>query len=220
LTDEKLVERALTDWIELPQLTPKEERVVATHEAGHAVCAMFCAHSSAIERISIRGDVGGALGYVEHKEHEHKYVLTRNRLLDDMVMLMGGREAEALLLEDMSIGSEDDLYRATMIARMLVESCGLGGATVGVLNFMHPDNEGGRYRRLDSLSEAQRAALDRRVIELVEEARLRAAKILAENRAILETLRDELLVRKVIDAKTLGTLAAVGEPFDNPVTGR
>jgi len=205
-TDEKLVERALTDWIELPQLTPKEERVVASHEAGHAVCAMFCEHSSAIERISIRGDVGGALGYVEHKEHEHKYVLTRNRLLDDMVMLMGGREAEALLLDDLSIGSEDDLYRATMIARMLVESCGLGGETVGVLHFMHPDNEHGRYRRLESLSESQRAALDRRVIELVEDSRRRAAGILAENRAILETLRDELLVRKVIDAKTLGTL--------------
>jgi cell division protease FtsH len=205
-TDERLVERALTEWMDLPKLTPKEERVVATHEAGHAVCAMFCEHSSAIERISIRGDVGGALGYVEHKEHEHKYVLTRNRLLDDMVMLMGGREAEALLLEDMSIGSEDDLYRATMIARMLVESCGLGGEGVGVLNFIHPDTAGGRYRRLDSLSESQRAALDRRVIELVEEARVRAAGILAGNRAILETLRDELLVRKVIDAKTLGTL--------------
>lgn len=208
-TDERLVERALTEWMDLPKLTPKEERVVATHEAGHAVCAMFCEHSSAIERISIRGDVGGALGYVEHKEHEHKYVLTRNRLLDDMVMLMGGREAEDLLLDDLSIGSEDDLYRATMIARMLVESCGLGGESVGVLHFMHPDNEGGRYRRLDSLSETQRAALDRRVIELVAEARTRAAGILAENRAILETLRDELLVRKVIDAKTLGTLVPV-----------
>src|SRR5579884_2288773 len=53
------IDRALTEWAELPKLTPAEERVVATHEAGHAVCALFCVHSSPIERISIRGDVSG-----------------------------------------------------------------------------------------------------------------------------------------------------------------
>lgn len=203
-TSPALIERALTEWSELPKLTPKEERVVATHEAGHAVCGLFCEHSSPIARISIRGDMGGALGYVEHQEHEHKYVLTRNRLLDDMVMLLGGREAEDLLLDDLSIGSHDDLSRTTMIARMLVEDLGMGGPGVGVLNFLNPDSD--RRTRLPALSESKREALDQRVIELVEEARQRAASILRENQAILETLRDELLARKVIDSKTLGTL--------------
>jgi len=203
-TSEALIERALTEWSELPKLTPKEERVVATHEAGHAVCGLFCEHSSPISRISIRGDMGGALGYVEHQEHEHKYVLTRNRLLDDMVMLLGGREAEELLLDDLSVGSHDDLARTTMIARMLVEDLGMGGPSVGVLNFLNPDAD--TRTRLPALSEAKREALDKRVVELVEEARQRAAKILKENQAILETLRDELLARKVIDSKSLGTL--------------
>lgn len=203
-TSEALIERALTEWSELPKLTPKEERVVATHEAGHAVCGLFCEHASPIARISIRGDMGGALGYVEHQEHEHKYVLTRNRLLDDMVMLLGGREAEELLLDDLSVGSHDDLSRTTMIARMLVEDLGMGGPSVGVLNFLNPDAD--RRTRLPALSEAKREALDKRVIGLVEEARQRAAKILKENQTILETLRDELLARKVIDSKSLGTL--------------
>ena len=209
-TEPQLVERALTEWMDLPKLTKKEEHVVATHEAGHAVCALFCEHSSPIERISIRGDSSSALGYVEHKEHEHKYVVTRNRLLDDMVMLMGGREAESLLLDDLSVGSEDDLHRATLIARWLVEDCGMGGPEVGVLNFIDPEKRDGRYHRLESLSEEQRAALDRRIIALVEEARQRAAGILAENRSLLETLRDELLDKKVIDAKTLGALVPSG----------
>lgn len=203
-TTPELIERGLTQWTELPKLTPKEERVVATHEAGHAVCALFCEYSSPISRISIRGDVGGTLGYVEHQEHEHKYVLTRNRLLDDMVMLMGGREAEDLLLDDLSIGSHDDLMRTTSIARMLVEDLGMGGPGVGVLNFMNPD--GDSRTRLPSLSESRREALDSRVIELVEEARQRAARVLKDNQAILETLRDELIARKVIDSKTLGSL--------------
>ena len=82
---------------------------------------MFCKHSSPIERISIRGDLAGALGYVERQEHAHKYVISRDRLLDDMCMAMGGREAEELLLDDLSIGSEGDLIQATHIARMLVE---------------------------------------------------------------------------------------------------
>ena len=204
-TSEALIERALTEWSELPKLTPKEERVVATHEAGHAVCGLFCEYSSPISRISIRGDMGGALGYVEHQEPEHKYILTRNQLLDDMVMLLGGREAESLLLNDLSIGSHDDLFRTTSIARMLVEDLGMGGPEVGVLNFLNPNSDEKR-NRLPSLSEKQREALDRRVIALVEEARQRAAAILKENQAILETLRDELLTRKVIDSKTLGTL--------------
>ena len=205
-SEDKLVERALTEWMDLPKLTKKEELVVATHEAGHAVVALFSEHSSPIERISIQGDVGGALGYVEHQEHEHKYVLTRNRLLDDMAMLMGGREAEELLLDDLSIGSEDDLRRATLIARMLVEDCGMGGPEVGVLNFTDPFPQRDRYHRMDSLSESIRSALDRRIIELVEEARSRASELLTENRAVLETLRDELLTRKVIGSKTLGQL--------------
>ncbi len=202
-TDATLIERGLTEWSELPKLTPKEEMVVATHEAGHAVCGLFLEHSSPISRISIRGDMGGALGYVEHQEHEHKYVLTRNRLLDDMVMLMGGRAAEELLLDDLSIGSQDDLRRTTLIARMLIEDCGMGGPNVGVLNFLDPD---GQRNRLPSLSEAQREALDSRAVALVKEATERAAEILRENQAILETLRDELLTRKVIDSKSLGTL--------------
>ena len=203
-------ERALTEWLELPKLTKKEERVVATHEAGHAVCALFLEHASPVERISIRGDVGGALGYVMHQEHENKYVLTRNRLLDDMVMLMGGREAESLLLDDLSVGSQDDLSRATLIARMLVEDCGMGGDEVGTLSFTDPYDEN-RLNRLGALSENQREALDKKIIAMVEEASRKASNILAQNQPLVETLRDMLLEKKVIDSKTLGEITAQKE---------
>ena len=205
------IERALTEWIDRPKMTPKEEHVVATHEAGHAVCALFCEHATPIERISIQGDAAGALGFVQYQDPAHKYVVTRGQLLDDLCILMGGREAEQLLLDDLSIGSADDLRRATNIARALVEEFGMGGDAVGVCRYeADDDRQPGRFRQL---SPGQLEHLDRRVRELLEEARSRAAAILAENQTLVETLRDLLIERKVIDAKSLSSLT--GKPLGN-----
>jgi len=195
------VERALTEWIERPKMTPAEEHVVATHEAGHAICALFCPHAAAIERISIMADTAGALGYVKHQDPAHRYVVTQGRLLDDLCVLMGGRQAEQLLLDDLSIGSAGDLQRATNIARALVEEFGMGGETVGLGQVQTETKEGQRL-----YSPSQLEAIDDRVRAILEEARQRAETILTENQALLETLRDLLLEHKVIDAKTLGTI--------------
>jgi cell division protease FtsH len=192
------IDRALTEWIERPQMTLSEQRVVATHEAGHAVCSLFCTHSMPIERISIQADTAGALGFVRYQDPTHKYVVTRAELLDDLCVLMGGREAEQLLLDDLSIGSAGDLHRATNIARALVEEFGMGDEGVGVCRFRGDEGE-----RTKNLSPVQLEALDRATRGLLEEARKRAAAILAENRAMIEMLRDTLLEKKVIDAKTL-----------------
>ena len=120
------VDRALTEWVERPQMTPSEELVVATHEAGHAIVNLMCDHAKAIDRISIRGDMAGALGFVRYQDPARRYVVTQNELRDDICILMGGREAELLLLGDLSIGSSGDLTRATDIARALVEDFGMG----------------------------------------------------------------------------------------------
>jgi cell division protease FtsH len=195
------IDRALTEWIERPKLTPREERVVATHEAGHAVCALFCDHATPIERISIQADTAGALGFVRYQDPAHRYVVTHAELLDDICILMGGREAEILLLDDVSIGSVGDLQRATAIARALVEEFGLGGDSVPVCRF-RDDRTGGRV----DLSQLQMHALDQRIGEILEEGRRRAIKILSEQRGLIETLRDLLIEKKVIDAKTLAAL--------------
>lgn len=195
-----LVERAMTEWVERPQMTASEERTVATHEAGHAVCSLHCDHSAAVDRISIRGDAAGALGFVRYQDKAHRYVVTRGELLDDLCVLMGGREAESLLLDDLSIGSVEDLRRATSIARALVEEFGLGGDGVGVCRFSGDDKD-------RPLSPARLELLERRVCEILEEARRRAALILSENRGAVEALRDLLLEKKVIDAKALAALA-------------
>jgi cell division protease FtsH len=197
------IDRSLTEWIDRPKMTPDEERVVATHEAGHAVCALFCPNAPPIDRISIRAEMAGALGFVRHQDHAHKYVVTQGRLIDDICVLMGGREAEQLLLNDLSIGSSGDLVRATNIARALVEDFGAGGKSVGI----------GYYPTLSEpnqpqqqLSPQQLEAIDRQVGAILEGQRQRAIGILTDNVTLVETLRDLLIEHKVIDSKTLGQL--------------
>jgi cell division protease FtsH len=197
------IDRALTEWLERPQMTPREEHVVATHEAGHAVCSLHCPNSPPIERISIRADMAGALGFVRYQDPTHRYVVTRGELLDDLCVLLGGREAEQLLLGDLSIGCAGDLRRATDIARALVEEFGMGTSEVGLAQCPTEHTEGSRGRQY---SPEQLGAIDRGVRDILREAQQRAATILRDNRALVETLRDLLVEQKVIDDKTLAGL--------------
>jgi cell division protease FtsH len=189
------IERALTEWIERPNMTATEQKVVATHETGHAICALNCPHSPPIDRISILGDTAGALGFVRYQDPAHRYVVTRGELLDDLCVLLGGREAEQMFLDDISIGSAEDLRRATAIARALVEQFGMGGDDIGVGCF--------RAQGDSILSPTMLEAIDRRVRALLEEARQRSIQILEANRELVIALRDLLLEKKVIDARTL-----------------
>ena len=196
------VERAIEQYLDRPKLTAREELVVATHEAGHAVIALACRHAPPIERISIRGDLGGALGYVKHADHAERYVVTVAQLRDTICTLFGGREAEALLLDGMSIGASSDLHHATEIARALVERYGETSAAVGVGRWVHDHDA--------PMSEASRAQIDDEVRALLDVERRRAQSLLATQRALLVALRDLLLERKVLDRASFAHLIPGG----------
>ena len=215
-TDVDDVEKAMNAYAERPALTPKEEHVVATHEAGHAVAALFTPNSPAIDRISIRSDLAGALGFVSYTDPAHRYVVTQNQLLDQICTLFGGREAELLLCDDLSIGSGADLDRATAIAQALVEQFGMGNESVGVRRFESERDE----RLADSmrLSDSMRAAMEGSVREILEEQRKRAATILREHKALVVSLRDLLLEKKVLDREALAGILPVTEKKLTPPT--
>lgn len=203
------VERALTEWHKSPPQTKQEELVIATHEAGHAVCQIFTEHSPPIERISLLDDVLGAAGYVLSDQKEHRYVETRQQLLDKICVLMGGREAELLILGDLSLGSGHDLMVATFLARELIEAVGMGGDEIGVVRFWSDE---GKPNRRENLSEKQRALLDEGVRGLLEQQRQRAATLLSKHRTLVEWFRDQLIEKKVIEARTLGELLKQDHP--------
>jgi cell division protease FtsH len=201
------VEQALTEWVDKQKLSSAQERVVATHEAGHAVLAL--AFDRPIVRIALTDDVVGALGYVRHSENsDERKVQTRAQMLEEICICLGGREAEMLLLGDLYDGATQDLHQATLIARYMVEVLGLGGEEIGPVRYRALDNK--PYRQPD-LSPAQQEQLDRRVRAIIEEQRERAAKMLGERRAMIEALRDILVEKKVIEAKALRSIVGAND---------
>jgi len=196
--------RTLHEWIDRPKMTAEELKILATHEAGHAVCALFCPQAPAIQRVTIESEMQWAFGYVRYEDPAHKYIQTQGYYLDLICVALGAREAERLLLHDLSLGSTGDLASATAIARELVEAHGMGGEAVGIGRFRADNAQG---HRQPHLSDAQLQLLDARVREILEEQRQRAERIIRENRALVETLRDLLLDKKVVDARTLAAMA-------------
>jgi cell division protease FtsH len=217
-TTPELVERGLTEYDEKLDFTPQEERLLATHEAGHAVVSLFSEHSRTIERITIRSEMSWAPAYVSYQDDKTRRIgETRNQMLDDLTVLLGGIEAERLLLGDVSTGAGgSDLIRATHVAHLVIEALGMGGPETGVRQYRNLRNN----ERFPGLSEEQSAALDRAVSKLIEERRARAAAILSDNRAVLEALRDLLLEKKTIDAKALRELLPAADPARNGAAAR
>jgi len=192
------IDRAIEQYLDLPKLTKAEELVVASHEAGHAVCALGCKHVPPIDRISIRGDIGGALGYVQHADPAHRYVTTYAQLRDTICTMFGGREAEALLFEDVSIGAASDLHNATAIARALVEQYGEEVPELGIGRWAHHEKV--------PVSEQTRGRIDVAIGNILETERARARTILTQQRTLLVALRDLLIERKVLDRASFAHL--------------
>src|SRR5262249_58114041 len=132
---------------------------------------------------------------------------------------MGGREAELWSFNDLTWGASQDLTQATALARDMVEVFGMGGEEIGVTRYRALDSD---HKRHADLSPAQLEALDRRIHQLLEDARRQAAAILRENRAIVEMLRDELVAKKVIEAATLKEMLAAktGDDEEKPRKGK
>lgn len=192
------VDAALEKYLEMPKLTKHEETVVATHEAGHAVSALSCKHLSPIDRISIRGDIGGAIGYVKHSDPAHRYVVTYSQLRDMICALYGGREAESLIFDEISTGSASDVEHATRIARSLVEHYGDGGIELGVAMWAHD--------RDAPISESARAKIDAQITKILETERTRCRGILEKNKTLLIAMRDLLVEKKVLDRASFAHL--------------
>lgn len=193
------VEAALTAHVDRQRLTPYEERVVAVHECGHAIVALYCEHVPPVQRITIQGDLGGALGSVRLADPVNKQVSTRAELLDRICVLFGGRAAEAIVIGDLSGGAYSDLDRATHVARDLVEVLGMGNLPPGSY-------------RVGTHGEGVRAEVDAAVRSLLVQAEAKARRIVSEHRAELDALCGLLLERKVLDRHTLPAFATQERP--------
>ncbi|WP_027191910.1 ATP-dependent zinc metalloprotease FtsH [Fundidesulfovibrio putealis] len=185
-------------------INPKEKKIVAYHETGHALVAAFTPGSDKVAKISIVPRGLGALGYTQQLPTEDRYLMTRQELLGKIDVLLGGRVAEELVFNEISTGAHNDLQRATDIARAMVSEYGMG-ETLGLSTyprqarpmFLSPEQvplTGKEY------SESTAAKLDAEVRELLENSRRRVRGILDEHKAQLEAIAQQLLKVEVLDA--------------------
>ena len=186
-------------------LSPAEERVVAIHEAGHALLAMLVEHATPPERISIAADLEGALGYVLRAARARPYAITSADMRADICVGLGGLCAERLVLAEVSIGAHTDLQQVNRIARAMVEEYGMGASTGVMVRLDEPQQRGE-----PGASERRRERIEAEVAEILEREQSRASALLAANRALLDSLVETLLVRKVLDRAELRAMTEGG----------
>ena len=187
-------------------LIPRERRVVAYHEMGHALVALAIPGSDPIQKVSIIPRGIGALGYTLQRPTEDRFLMGRRELEDKMTVLMGGRAAEMQLGEDVSTGAADDLAKATDIARGMVLRFGMD-EKLGPVAW---DTEQGQFLGQQGSFWQQRRFSDQTAHEIdlavrahLEAARSRAVSILQANRAALDEGAASLLAHETLTADEL-----------------
>jgi len=201
-------------------MNTKEKKIVAFHESGHAIVAESVEHADQVHKISIIPRGIAALGYTQQQPTEDRYLLTRSELNDRLAVLLGGRVAEELVFHEVSTGAQNDLQRASDIARAMVTEYGMSDM-LGLVSYERPRQAmfiPENFSQSKNYSEAKASQIDDEVKRFVDEAHQRVREILAERRTVLddlasllsknETVQGEEL-RQMLEAATGGSVSAV-----------
>lgn len=188
-------------------INPRERKIVAYHEMGHALVSMALPGVDKVHKVSIIPRGIGALGYTIQRPTEDRFLMTEAELRDKIAVLMGGRAAEKLVFDHFSTGAADDLARATDIARSMVARYGMDASLGGVSyetdkqSFLGGHSAPAYFER--RYSEATAEAMDTAVRELLQEVSAQALDILTNNRDVLEKAASRLLEVETLDETAL-----------------
>lgn len=181
-------------------LSPKEKKIVAYHEVGHALIAVLEKKSVPVQKITIVPRTMGALGYVMHVPEEERYLETKDEMLTSIVGLMGGRAAEEIVFESVTSGAANDMEKATSIAKNMIARFGMS-EKFGLMSLAKVENE---YldgsARLDCSQETA-AELDNEIRELLKGCYDRAKELLLGNRNPLDKITEYLYQEETITGK-------------------
>jgi cell division protease FtsH len=196
-------------------MSQKEREIVAYHESGHAIVATLIPGMDPVHKISIVQRGFGALGYTMQLPLEDRYLMQRRDLLNQLAVLLGGRTAEEIALGEISTGAQNDLQRATDIARAMVTEWGMSDA-LGAINY----DGHKRSRFLDIPIGPERGAyaedtarlIDAEVKRIMSDAHTAARQILTDNRDSLELVTRRLLAQEVMEGAELREMLHVTAP--------
>ncbi len=193
-------------------ISPEEKRIVAYHEAGHAIAGWFLEHADPLVKVSIVPRGVAALGYAQYLPKE-QFLHTTEQLMDEMVVSMGGRAAEDIVFGRISTGALSDLERITKLSYAMVKIYGMN-SKVGNLSFYDPQGE---YQFNKPYSDTTAELIDEEVRTMVEGVYQRTKNLLIEKREGLEKLATKLLEREVLFQSDLEELLGK-RPFDERTT--
>lgn len=193
-------------------ISPEEKKIVAYHEAGHAIAGWFLEHANPLVKVSIVPRGVAALGYAQYLPKE-QFLYTTEQLMDDMCMTMGGRVAEDITFGKISTGALSDLEHITRIAYGMVKIYGMN-KNVGNISFYDPHNE---YNFDKPYSDKTAEMIDNEVRDLSNEVYARTKALLTEKREGLEKLAQKLLEKEILFQADLEELLGK-RPFDTRTT--
>uniref|UniRef100_UPI0026268217 ATP-dependent zinc metalloprotease FtsH n=1 Tax=uncultured Cytophaga sp. TaxID=160238 RepID=UPI0026268217 len=194
-------------------ISPEEKKIVAYHEAGHAVAGWFLEHADPLVKVSIVPRGIAALGYAQYLPRE-QFLYTVEQLTDEMCMALGGRAAEDIIFNKISTGALSDLERITKMAYGMVSIYGMNDK-IGHISFY--DSKASDYSFNKPYSEATAQTIDEEVRNIVNEAYNRTKKLLLDKREQLEIVAQQLLEKEILFQADLVQL--IGKrPFETETT--
>lgn len=188
-------------------MTERERATIAYHESGHALVGHVLDNSDPVHKISIISR-GQALGYTLQLPTEDHYLKTKNEMLDELAVFLGGRVAEELMCDDVTSGASNDLERATKMAREMVTRLGMS-EVLGTQVFGEAQHQvflGRDYADHQDYSEKTAERIDEEVQRIMREAHARAEKILSERHDQLDLMAKVLLERETVEGEAVEAL--------------
>ena len=186
-------------------ISPKEKRIIAYHEVGHAIVSTILPNADPVHRISIIPRGYKALGYTLQLPVEDKYLVTKNEILDKITALLGGRAAEEIVFGEITSGAANDIEKATEMARTMVCELGMSDR-LGPLAWGKNEQEvflGKEITRLKNYSEEVASQIDEEVKRIVSECYERAKEILIKYRKQMEDIVEQLLEKETLEGEEL-----------------
>ena len=201
-------------------VTDKEKRLTAYHEGGHALCHYYCKTQDDVHYVTIipRGQAGG---FTMSRPEKDDFFVSKNQMAESIIVLLGGRVAEKLILDDISTGASNDLERATSTARAMVTRYGFSD-NLGPIVYGQDDHEvflGRDYSATPSYSDAVAAEIDHEIRAIVEDAFEKCETILKDHIDKLHELANYLMEHEKIDGENFrklmeGTLVVDSTPVE------
>ena len=195
-------------------ISPEEKKIVAFHEAGHAVAGWFLEHADPLVKVSIVPRGVAALGYAQYLPKE-QFLYQTEQMMDEMCMAFGGRAAEEIVFGKISTGALSDLERITKMAYGMVTIYGMTKA-IGNMSY-YDSKQADTYSFQKPYSDATAEKIDKEVRSIIEEAYQRTIALLTQHRQHLDVIAKELLEKEILFQADLERL--IGKrPFDKPTT--